>query len=129
MRTLPELPRYRLTFLVPRSIARVAQKRWRVLLIDGCTANLDGNLCVITSTSRERSFEQAAKILRARGEGESPQSIQAVLRTPVLSGRDSWQIILTGTEIVCVPTSLPPYFPAIDHGPAERPPPGGFMTL
>lgn len=125
MRTLTTAarPTYRLTFQLPRAIARVAASRVRSLTLDGCTLEiLDGGLVAITAPSRDSSFNQAAAVLRARGGNEPPASIAAVLETPSPRGRDGW-IIIVGADVAFAPTGLPAHFPLVEHGPAEKPPP------
>lgn len=113
-------PVYRLAFMAPRAIARAARKRGeRSLVLGGCRLSIDDSgLVAITAPSRDRAFDQAAAVLRARGEGEPPASIAAVLESPHPRGRDGWQII-TGADVAFAPTGLPAHFPLLELAAAE----------
>jgi hypothetical protein len=113
MRTLDQS--YRLTFLLRRAIARMAIPRLRTLTLDGCEIDMaQAPLVSIVAPTRDRAFDQAARLLRARGGNEPPELIHATLATPgQRGGRDGWSIVV-GADVAFAPTGLGAYLPALD---------------
>ena len=125
MRTLVSL--YRLSFLLPPGapLARTLARSDPPFDLEAFTVHSAG-LVSITGASREAAFAQAALFLRELCRGLKPQSIAATMITTahpgMPGGRDSWSIIV-GADVAFSPTAMPPHFPLLERGPAERPPP------
>lgn len=105
---------YGLSFHLPRAIARVAAGRLAQLTEHGCGVEIREGFALIVAPHRDAAFNQAARLLRARGGNEPPAAIAAVLRAPgAAAGRDGWTIIV-GADVAFAPTGLGAFFPAID---------------
>jgi len=111
----PARPLYRLTFLVPRAILRVAAGRLEQLLLRGCAIDLTAAPLVrVEAPAAPMAFDQAARLLRARGGNEAPRSIDAILESSAGNGgRDRWTIVL-GADVSFAPTALGAYLPAAE---------------
>lgn len=117
MRTLeqPAPPVYRLTFIVPRAILRVAAGQLDRLLLRGCAVDFTAAPLVrVEAASRPMTFDQATRLLRARGGNEAPRSIDAMLEWMGPGGGcDRWTIVL-GADVSFAPTGLGAYVPAAE---------------
>jgi hypothetical protein len=123
MRNIPF--NYRLSFLLPPPL-------WfggpAIPTIYGCRVAVSDGLVGITGPSRQAVFEQAATLVRSAGRRAPPLSIAVRLSSPYLAGGcDSWSMIV-GADVAFSPTAIDPYFPALDIGPAPRPPPVKQMS-
>jgi len=99
------VPPYRLSFLLPTSLAGfVRSGTWQPCLA-GCLLMVDRNALVrISGRSREAVFDQAARFLRVVAKTHPPLVIAATLISPC-GGRDSWTITVNA-GVSFAPTGL-----------------------
>jgi len=103
---------WRLCFLLPRAICRVAAGRLQQLTEHGCDVDMSAAPhIVVLAPSRNRAFDQATRLICARGGNEPPGSISAILTSPD-GASDGWTIIV-GADVAFAPTGLGAYLPAL----------------
>jgi hypothetical protein len=102
-------PSYRLSFLLPKGLSpRPGEYAdW----VPGCVVQIDGAQAVVLGPSRQRLFEQTARLVRVICHGKGPFSIAACLESPPpVAGRDGWTIIV-GADVAFSPTAIGASFP------------------
>ena len=103
-------PRYRLTFILPRELGRVAPGRHQPA-DDGPTLEIDlAGLVHITGRSRGEVFDHAARFLRRLSKDHAPATLIATLIWPpgtFAKGahEDHWSFAV-GAEVSWVPSPL-----------------------